>query len=309
MSRVVFMGTPQFAVPTLMELAPRYEVIMVVTQPDRRSGRGRQLRPPPVKQAAQRLGLPVWQPRTLRAPEAVTRLRELAPDVVVVAAYGQILSPEVLEVPPYGCINVHPSLLPRYRGAEPVAAAILAGEKETGVTIMLMDEGMDTGPILAQRAVPIAPDDTRASLTEKLSHSGAELLVETLPHWLDGEIEPQPQNNVSASYAPQLRKEDGEIDWSQPAVIIERMIRAYDPWPGTYTYWRGRLLKVLRARPLGQQQGEVGQVVETSEGVAVVTGQGALLLEEVQLAGRRAMAVEEFLRGQRDFVGSVLGRN
>ena len=306
MSRVVFMGTPQFAVPTLEWLAKGYETVTVVTQPDRHSGRGRRLRPPPVKRAALRLGLPVWQPRTLRTSEAVAHLRELAPEVMVVAAYGQILRPEVLEIPPRGCINIHASLLPRYRGAEPVAAAILAGEEKTGVTIMLMDERMDTGPILAQRSIPIALDDTRASLTEKLAHLGAELLLETLPRWLDGEIKPQPQDEALASRAPLLKKGDGEIDWSRPAVVIERMVRAYAPWPGTYTHWQGQRLKVLRARSLHQQEGEGGWVMETPEGMAVVTGEGALLLEEVQLAGKRAMSAEEFVRGQREFIGAHL---
>lgn len=306
MSRMVFMGTPHFAVPTLEALAERYEVAVVVTQPDRRRGRGRRLSPPPVKRASQRLELPVWQPRTLRAPEAVARLRKLAPEVVVVAAYGQILSPEVLEIPPHGCVNLHASLLPRYRGAEPVAAAILAGEAETGVTIMLMDEGMDTGPILAQRAVPITSEDTRASLTERLANLGAELLVETLPRWLADEVKPQPQDDALASYAPKLRKKDGEIDWTQPAVLIERMVRAYDPWPSTYTHWQGRFFKVLRARPLDQPEGEAGKVVETPEGVAVITGEGTLLLEEVQLAGGRAMSAEDFVRGHQDFIGAHL---
>ena len=306
MSRVVFMGTPQFAVPTLEWLAKGYETVTVVTQPDRHSGRGRRLRPPPVKRAALRLGLPVWQPRTLRTSEAVAHLRELAPEVMVVAAYGQILRPKVLEIPPRGCINIHASLLPRYRGAEPVAAAILAGEEKTGVTIMLMDERMDTGPILAQRSIPITLDDTRASLTEKLAYVGAELLLETLPRWLDGEIKPQPQDEALASRAPLLKKGDGEIDWSRPAVVIERMVRAYAPWPGTYTHWQGQRLKVLRARSLHQQEGEGGWVIETPEGVAVVTGEGALLLEEVQLAGKRAMSAEEFVRGQREFIGAHL---
>ena len=289
MPRVVFMGTPQFAVPTLESLAKEHEIVTVVSQPDRPSGRGRRLRPPPVKDAALRLALPVWQPRTLRTPEAVAHLRQLAPDVVIVAAYGQILRSEVLEIPPSGCVNVHASLLPRYRGAEPVAAAILNGEAKTGITIMLMDKGMDTGPILSQRSMPIASDDTRGSLTEKLAHLGAPLLLDTLPRWLGGEITPQLQDDALASYAPLLKKEDGKIDWARPAVVIERMVRAYTPWPGTYTHWLGQALKVLRARPLRQPQGEAGRVTEIPEGVAVVAGGGALLLEEVQLAGKRAM--------------------
>jgi len=306
MSRVVFMGTPRFAVPVLEGLAEGYEVVTVVTQPDRRSGRGRQHQPPKVKQAAQRLRLPVWQPRTLRTPEAVAHLRQLAPDAVVVAAYGQILRSDVLEIPTHGCINVHASLLPHYRGAEPVVAAVLAGDAETGVTIMLIDEGMDTGPILAQQSIPIAPDDTRASLTEKLAHLGARLLLEVLPGWLHGEIQPEAQDDTSASYAPLVRKEDGEVDWARPAVVIERMIRAYAPWPGTHTQWQGKRLKILRARPVRQSGTAVGSVIETPEGVAVVAGEGALLLEEVQLAGKRAMSVADFIRGRRGFAGSHL---
>jgi methionyl-tRNA formyltransferase len=304
--RIVFMGTPQFAVPSLERLAERQEVVTVVTQPDRRRGRGHRLQPPPVKQAAERLGLPVWQPPTLRTPEAVARLRRLAPDAVVVAAYAQILRPNVLDIPARGCINVHASLLPQYRGAEPIVAAILAGEAETGVTIMLIDEGLDTGPTLAQRAIPIAADDTRARLTDKLSRLGATLLLEVLPGWLDGEIPPQPQADASASYAPRLRKEDGEIDWNQPAAFIERMVRAYAPWPGTYTQWQGRRLKLLRSRRLPLTRATPGEVIETSEGVAVVAGEGALLLEEVQLAGKKAMSVVDFVRGQRGLVGSHL---
>jgi len=306
MSRIVFMGTPEFAVPTLKRLVEGYEIVAVVTQPDRRSGRGRLLQPPPVKEAALLLGLRVWQPRTLRTSDAVAHLRKLAPDVVVVAAYGQILRSELLAIPPRGCINLHASLLPRYRGAEPVAAAIVNGEAETGITIMLMDKGMDTGPILSQRSIPITAEDTRATVTEKLAHLGAELLSETLRLWLRREITPRPQDDALASYAPLLNKEDGEINWTRSAVVIERMVRAYTPWPGTYTEWLSRTLKVLRAQPLHGAKGEPGRVIETAEGVAVVAGRGSLLLEEVQLAGRRAMSARDFVRGQRDFIGARL---
>jgi methionyl-tRNA formyltransferase len=306
MCRILFMGTPQFAVPALEALAGRYPIVTVVTQPDRRSGRGRRPQPSPVKEAAQRQRLPIWQPRTLRLPTAKAHLRELAPDVVVVAAYGQILRPEVLAIPAHGCINAHASLLPHYRGAEPVAAALLAGEKETGITVMLMDEGMDTGPILAQRAIPVACDDTRLSLTQKLAHLGAELLLEVLPRWLRGETIPQPQDEAMASYAPLLRKEDGEIEWNRPAVVLERMVRAFTPWPGTYTQWQGNRLKVLRARAARSWQGVVGEVVVTPEGVAVITCDGSLLLQEVQLAGKRAMPSADFVRGQRRFIGAHL---
>jgi methionyl-tRNA formyltransferase len=306
MYRIVFMGTPQFAVPALEALAEEYRIEVVVTQPDRRSGRGRRLLSPPVKEAALQLQVPVWQPPTLRSPEAAAHLRKVAPEVVVVAAFGQILRPDVLVIPERGCINIHASLLPCYRGAEPIAAAILAGEDETGITIMLMDEGMDTGPILAQRAMPIAFDDTRAGLTEKLAHLGAELLLEALPRWLHGEVIPQPQDEAAVSYAPLLKKEQGELDWVQPAIVLERMVRAYAPWPGTYTQWQGKRLKVLRAQVLSMLRGQTGTVVETAEGVAVVTGEGGLLLQELQLAGKRAMRGVDFARGQRGLIGAHL---
>jgi len=307
MCRILFMGTPQFAVPSFEALAERYPIVSVITQPDRRSGRGRRLQPPPVKEAALRLQLPVWQPRTLRSPTAAAHLRELAPDIAVVAAYGHILRPEVLTIPARGCINVHASLLPQYRGAEPVAAAILAGEKETGITIMLMDEGMDTGPILAQRAIPIALDDTRASLAQELSLLGAELLMQVLSCWLGGEAVPQPQDEAMASYAPLLTKDDGEMVWNLPADTLERMVRAYSPWPGTYTQWEGKRLKVVRARAVkGHQEGVAGEVVETPDGIAVITCKGSLLLQEVQLAGKRVMPGRDFVRGQRGIIGAHL---
>jgi len=263
MERLIFMGTPDFAVPVLKALIGRYEIVGVVTQPDRRAKRGRKVEAPPVKILALAHDLPVLQPSRLRQPDVVAELRALASEAIVVAAYGQILPAEVLAIPPRGCLNVHASLLPRYRGAAPVAAAILAGEEETGVTIMLMDERMDTGPILSQ-----------------------------------------------ATYSRIIAKDDGLIDWSQSAVEIWRRCRAYHPWPGTYTYWRDKLLKVLRAEalPHWSGEGEPGQVMALDEGLAVATPEGALLLGEVQLAGKRALNAQDFARGQRDFVGSVLGR-
>ena len=309
MERLVFMGTPDFAVPVLEALIGRYEIVAVVTQPDRRARRGRKLEASPVKVVALAHDLSVLQPPSLRQPDAVAELRALAPDVIVVAAYGQILPAEVLAIPPRSCLNVHASLLPRYRGAAPVAAAILAGEEETGVTIMLMDEGMDTGPILSQATCSISPQDTRRSLSARLAQLGANLMMDTLPRWLAAEIEPQPQDHSQATYCRIIAKEDGLIDWSQSAVEIWRRSRAYHPWPGAYTFWRGKLLKVLRAEALPQWsgEGEPGQVMALDEGLAVVTGEGALLLSEVQLAGKRALSAEDFARGQRDFVGSVLG--
>jgi len=308
MERLIFMGTPDFAVPILETLIGRYEIAGVVTQPDRRAGRGRRMEASPVKATALAHGLRVLQPPNLRQSEVVAELKALAPEVIVVAAYGHILRAEVLNIPPKGCLNVHASLLPRYRGAAPIAAAILTGEEETGVTIMLMDEGMDTGPILSQATCAISPQDTQESLTARLAQLGAELLMDTLPRWLAGEIEPRPQDHSRATYSRIITKENGLIDWSQSAVDIWRQCRAYYPWPSTYTYWRGKLLKVLKAEPLPHWsgKGEPGQVMALDEGLAVATGEGALLLREVQFAGRKAIGAEDFARGQRDFVGSVL---
>jgi methionyl-tRNA formyltransferase len=296
-------------VPTLKQLIERYEVAGVLTRPDRPAGRGRRMVASPVKETALAHSLPVLHPRTLRRPERVEQLKALEPEIIVVAAYGLILPSAVLEIPLHGCLNVHASLLPAYRGAAPITAAILAGEAETGVTIMLMDEGMDTGPLLAQARMTIQPQDTTQSLGEKLARLGADLLMETLPRWLRGEIEPQPQGEDQATYSRLIRKEDGLVNWSLPAVEIERAVRAYTPWPSAYAFWQGKLLKILRARPLVEWPGraEPGEVIELPQGIAVATGEGALLLEEVQLAGRRAMGAEEFVRGQRDFVGSMLG--
>ncbi|MBL7183319.1 MAG: methionyl-tRNA formyltransferase [Anaerolineae bacterium] len=310
MERLVFMGTPDFAVPVLKALIGQYEIVAVVTQPDRRAKRGRKLEASPVKKVvALAHDLPVLQPPRLRQPDVVAELTALAPEAIVVAAYGQILPAQVLAIPSRGCLNVHASLLPRYRGAAPVAAAILAGEEETGVTVMLMDEGMDTGPILSQATCPVFPQDTRESLSARLAQLGADLMMDTLPRWLAAEIEPQPQDHSQATYCRIIAKEDGLIDWSHSAVEIWRRSRAYYPWPGAYTYWRGKLLKVLRADALPQWsgEGEPGRVMALDEGLAVATGEGALLLREVQLAGKRALSAQDFARGQRDFVGSVLG--
>jgi methionyl-tRNA formyltransferase len=304
------MGTPHFAVPCLDALAEAYEVLAVITQPDRPARRGRHLAAPPVKEAALRRGLPVLQPESLRREDAVAQLRDLGPRVMVVVAYGEILRPQVLAIPPAGVVNVHPSLLPKYRGASPIEGALLAGEQQTGVTIMLMDQGMDTGPILAQRSMAVELEDTAGSLGERLAKLGAELLLETLPPWLDGRLEARPQEDAQATYTKPISKEDAVIDWALPATEIWHRVRAYNPRPGARTWWQGVQLNVLRGRPLGDWKGEgrPGRVVQTKPGVAVVTGQGALLLEEIQLAGKRSMGVEDFIRGQRQFVGSELGQ-
>ena len=309
--RVLFMGSPQFAIPTLQALMSGYQVAGVVTQPDRPSGRGRQLHPPPVKVLAQAHGLPVLQPASLRSPEAIAELQALHPDVIVVAAFGQILRPAVLNLPPFGCLNVHASLLPRWRGAAPIAAAILAGDEMAGITIMRMDPGLDTGPILRQRALPIAPDDTSESLGDKLARLGADLLLDTLPDWLAGRIEPQAQDDALATFAPQLEKEQGHIDWSGPADAIARQVRAFHPWPGTFTTWQGAPLRILRASVESSSipsEGRTppGTVVATPEGPAVATGRGWLRLIEVQPAGKRPMPADAFVRGARGFLGSRL---
>ena len=308
MARIVFMGTPEFAVPSLRGLDEAHQVVGVVTQPDRPAGRGRRLEEPPVKEAALARALEVFQPRTLRQPEAVQRLASWQPEVIVVAAFGQILRPEVLALPPHGCLNVHASLLPRYRGAAPIPAAILAGDEKTGVTIMRMDEGLDTGPILTQAEWPIGPQDTTGKLTGELAELGARLLIETLPAWLAGGLQAQAQEESLATYCRTLQKQDGLLHWALPAARLERQVRACDPWPGTYTTWQGQILKVLRARPRPFPVGaKTGQVIALGEGAGVVTGEGVLELLEVQLAGKKAMEVAVFCRGQRGFVGSVLG--
>lgn len=310
MARLIFMGTPEFAVPTLEALIAHHDVAAVVTQPDRRGGRGRrELIPPPVKEVARQHHIPVLQPRTLRDAQMVDQLQNYEPEVIIVAAYGQILRRNVLELAPYGCVNVHASLLPKYRGAAPIAAAILNGEPEAGVTIMMVERKLDAGDILSQRAIPIAPDDTAGTLAAKLAELGADLLIETLPRYLAGEIEPQPQDEAQATYFPQIDKADGCIDWTRPAIEIERMIRAFDPWPGVYTQCDDRRLKILGGRALPDWQGPQapGQVFETEDGTAVATGEGALLLDDVQPAGKRAMTCEAFACGQQDFVGTTLG--
>jgi methionyl-tRNA formyltransferase len=314
--RVLFMGTPDFAVPSLAALARQADVglqlVGVVTRPDKPTGRGRQLAYAPVKQFAAEHGIPVLQPGPLRRPEALQLLRELAPDVIVVAAFGQILPPDVLALPRHGCLNVHASLLPRWRGASPINAAILAGDTETGVTIMLMDEGLDTGPILAQRATPIGPEEAAGELSDTLAQLGAELLAETIPRWLVGEIAPQPQDETQATLTRLLRKEDGRLDWTRPADELARQVRAFTPWPGAFTTWDGRTLKVLRARaidaPNDLPPGTCFVPPDPASGRLVCAcEQGALGLEVIQLEGKRALPVDEMLRGYPTLAATTLG--
>ncbi|RIK40891.1 MAG: methionyl-tRNA formyltransferase [Chloroflexi bacterium] len=311
--RIIFMGTPDFAVPALRKLvegaaSERWQVAAAVTQPDRPAGRGKRLVASPVKEYAQAQGLPVLQPQSLRKdPGAVKAIRQLAPDLIVVAAYGLILPRTVLEIPRFGCINIHASLLPAYRGASPITAAILDGLSETGVSIMLMDEGMDTGPVLAQARHAIDPADTTASLSQRLAELGATLLVTTLPQWVSGELKPTAQDQLpgALSYCRLIKKEDGHIDWNQPAIQIERMTRAYTPWPSAYTSWRGEPFKIWQAA-VAAGNAEPGRVVNTPQGPAVGSGEGLLLLRTVQPAGKRALDIRSFLNGAPDFIGQRL---
>lgn len=296
---IVFMGSPEFALPTLRALAGSYRVVGVVTQPDRPAGRGRQLTPPPVKVLAQELSLPVIQPNRLREPDAMEQLRAWAPDLIVVAAFGQILRPEVLDLPAFGCINVHASLLPRWRGAAPIQAALLAGDEQTGITIMKMDPGVDTGAVLSQRATAIQPDDTAASLGERLARIGAELLVETLPTYLSGDLMPQSQDGSQVTDAPMLKKEDGQLDFQQPATSLARRVRAFNPWPGAYTHWQGQGLKIHRAHAVDTPSPGAGRTCIHGGLPAIATGQGLLVLDEVQPAGKKAMPGKVFLQGAR----------
>ena len=305
------MGTPAFAVPTLKALvAGGYGVVGVYTQPDKPSGRGWVPVAPPVKQFAMESGLKVLQPSSLKKEGIMEEQRELRPDVIVVAAYGLILPRPVLDLPPFGTLNVHPSLLPRHRGPSPIAGAILEGDEITGVTIMVVESRVDSGPVLSSRSVSLALGDTTGSLSRRLADVGAGLLLETLPRWLKGEIDPQPQEESRATYSRLISKQDGEIDWRLPAVQIERRVRAFDPWPGTYTHWRGKLLKVLEAQPLPDVQearpGEVFHPAGQARGLGVGTGEGALLLKRVQLEGRKASDASSFILGHRDFLGDVL---
>jgi methionyl-tRNA formyltransferase len=304
MTSVVFMGSPDFSLPTLRALSGAYDVVGVVTQPDRASGRGRELKAPPVKTLAIELGIPVMQPEKLRQPEAMDQLRTWRPDLIVVAAFGQILRREVLDLPPHGCINVHASLLPRWRGAAPINAAILHGDEETGVTIMVMDVGLDTGPMLGKRSIRLTPDETAGSAFEKLSRLGADLLIQTLPDYLSGKLTPQPQPEEGVTYAPMIKKEEGRLDFTQDAESLERRVRAFNPWPGAFMDLHGSPLKIHRARVV-VGLAEAGERLVAQDQPAVGAGGGILLLEEVQPAGKKPMSGKAFLAGARQWVGRL----
>lgn len=311
--RTIFMGTPEFAVPCLRELAASTQVIGVYTQPDRRQGRGLTLAPPPVKQVALELGLPVYQPARLRSPESWQQLQALAPDLIVVVAYAQILTPKVLALPRYGCINVHASLLPTYRGGAPIHWAIVKGETETGVTTMLMDAGLDTGDMLLQAKLPIGPDESCGQVHDRLAVLGAETLAKTLTALAEGQLEPIPQPEAGASYARNLTKQDGLIQWANSACDIHNLVRGLNPWPVAHTLHDGKLLRVFGTQVLGNSGetagAEPGSIVDvTAAGPVVQTGNGVLLLKEVQPANKRRMSGADYTRGHGLTIDSRLGR-
>lgn len=310
-TRVVFMVASDFGIPAFEALVahPEYDVAGLVTQPDRPAGRGRRVSASPIKEMAVSCGVPVLQPRRLRDPEAIAEVAALGADVIVVAAYGQWIPPQVFDAPPYKTLNIHPSLLPRHRGAAPAMSAILSGDEESGITIIRMTEEMDAGDILTQVRLAITPEDTTGTLMAKLARLGAQALVSTLPRWLQGEIEPTPQDHSQATWFPRVRKAQGQINWTKSAEQIWREVRAYNPWPSAYTFYQGQRLVIHRARPLSAWAGsaEPGQVMLLGERLAVACGDGALLLDAVQLAGKRPLTGEEFARGQRNIAGAVLG--
>lgn len=307
--RVVFMGTPDFAVPTLQAMIDHYDVIAVVTQPDKPKGRGKSVAFSPVKEKALEYKIPVYQPVKAREPEFVEKLKKLDPDVIVVVAFGQILSKEILEIPKYGCINGHASLLPMYRGSGPIQWVVINGEKETGITTMRMDEGVDTGDMIEKVVVPIDSKETGGSLFDKLKEVSAQLMVSTLKKIENGTAVYTPQGDGKTCYAPMLKKKMGDIDFSKPAQQIECLIRGLNPWPSAYTKLHGKSLKVWDADVVkGRPDVEPGTILEvTKETIIVQTGEDALALREIQLAGKKRMNTSAFLLGYRVSAGEKLG--
>lgn len=303
------MGSPEFALPSLKSLSEKYQVVGVVTQPDRPAGRGKILTPPPVKILAQSLGIPIIQPEKIKEPSAIEQLQTWQPDLIVVAAFGQILRQNELDMPPLGCVNIHASLLPRWRGAAPIQAAILNGDAQTGVTIMMMDAGVDTGAMLSQRSEPIRGDDTTGGLSERLAQIGADLLLETLPRYLNKSISPQAQAEQGMTYAPMLKKEEAKLDFTLPAQNLDRKIRAYNPWPGAYALWRGNPLKLLKSHILESPSVTLpvpGSTLVVEQKPAIQTSQGILVIDEIQPAGKKALAGSTFLQGARSWGNDIL---
>jgi methionyl-tRNA formyltransferase len=299
--RVVFMGTPDFAVPTLYKLTDHFDVIGVVTQPDRPAGRKRELLAPPVKTTAEELGLDLIQPDDINAELAYQRIVAWNPDLICVAAFGQILKPRLLELPEHGCLNVHASLLPRWRGASPINAAILAGDTHSGVTIMKMGPGLDDGPILAQESIEIGKDQTAGSLSNQLSELGADLLIRTIPSYITGQISLQDQDHSRASMAKMLQKRSGQLDFETDAEHLARMVRAFAPWPGTFTFWDEKRVIIHQARSETVTSPGPGVLTRYDGFPAIGTGQGILVLEQLQLAGKKILTGPEFLNGNPDW--------
>ena len=306
--RIVFAGTPDFSVPPLKALLDSsHQVVAVYTQPDRPAGRGRKLVAGPVKTAALEAGVPVYQPASLRDQAAVAQLRDLQPDLMVVVAYGLLLPEAVLEIPRLGCVNIHASLLPRWRGAAPIQRAIQAGDTESGVSIMRMDKGLDTGPVYLMKSVELAADETGGSLHDRLSLLGSEALMEALPGIADGSLRPRPQDDSQATYAAKLDKKEARIDWRQPAVKIERQVRAFNPWPVAYTRYENANLRIWDARAMDGMTAEPGTVMSaTREGIDISTADGLLRVTRLQMPGKRAMDARDFINAQ-SIQGIVLG--
>jgi methionyl-tRNA formyltransferase len=297
--RIVFIGTGEIGVPALrVLLKSEHEIVGVVTQPDKPVGRVQLIEPPPIKNALSNTKIPLLQPARIKQPQAIEEIRALKPDVIVVVAYGQILPRGVLEIPKIACLNLHASLLPRWRGAAPIQASIAAGDRETGITVMYMDEGLDTGDILLRRAIEILPADTGGSLHDRLAKIAPDALLESLESLGKGSAPRIPQDNALATYAPKLKREDGQVDWSEPAVVIERKIRAFDPWPGAFMKIAGRNLKIFSAVVV-HLHGKPGEILRDKKELVVAAGEGAVSLGDVQLEGKRRMAAAEFLRGYR----------
>jgi methionyl-tRNA formyltransferase len=299
MPRIVFMGSPQFAVSILRKLSGQYQVVGVVTQPDRPAGRGRNLKSPPVKVLAEELKLSLIQPQKLSELDAMQQVHQWKPDLIVVAAFGQILRSVVLDLPKYGCINVHASLLPRWRGAAPIQAAILSGDEQTGITILRMDPGIDTGPILSQVSIQVTGEETAGTLSTKLSELGADLLIKTLPGYLDGTLIPQTQDCSLATYAPMIKKGAGLLDFTQPALDLHRKVRAFNPWPGAYTYWNDQVLKIHRAHVSDVHDQRAVKRIVCQELPAFTTSRGILVIDELQPAGKNKLDGKTFLHGAR----------
>lgn len=323
--RIIFMGTPEFAVPSLKALIAAGEnIIAVITQPDKPKGRGRILTAPPIKDITLKYNIPAFQPEQIKDETFVTTIKDLSPDIIIVVAYGKILPKAILSLPPNGCINVHASLLPKYRGAAPINWAIINGETNTGITTMLLDEGMDTGNILLTERVGISSDDTASSLHDKLMNIGAELLIETINSIKSKTVRPVKQDDTQATYAPMLKKEDGRIDWSMNAQKIRNLIRGFNPWPGAYTRWEGLQIKIISANTVLSSQDQFSELIATTgqlqcltekhgtilkisaEGILIATGKGTLLIVELQPENKNRMTASEFIKGYKIAKGQIL---